>query len=121
MFEALVGVLLKSYSIALPPSVWTTTLMTICEPQAFVWDRMHLTDIRVQVIGLIFLTTLLFVSDRLFTLLQGLLAPAVGFLDRWLPCIFMPYIVAAALCSIPTGIQLIKAFVFIVSSFILVL
>lgn len=74
-----------------------------------------------QVIGLIFLTTLLFVSDRLFYLLSRLLSPAVGFLDRWLPCIFMPYIVAAALSTIPTGSQLIKALAFIVSSFILVL
>lgn len=45
----------------------------------------------------------------------------MGFLDRWLPCIFMPYIVAAALSTIPTGTQLIKALAFIVSSFILVL
>jgi hypothetical protein len=74
-----------------------------------------------QVIGLLSLTTLLFVSDRMLNLLTRLLSPAVGFLDRWLPCIFMPYIVAAAMSTIPTGTQLIKALAFIVSSFILVL
>jgi hypothetical protein len=39
-----------------------------------------------QVIGLIVLTALLFVSEPSFALLTSLLAPAVGFLDRWLPC-----------------------------------
>jgi hypothetical protein len=73
-----------------------------------------------QVIGLVFLTTLLFVSERMFNLATRLLSPAVGFLDRWLPCIFMPYIVGAALSTLPTGAQLVKALAFIVSSFVLV-
>lgn len=41
---------------------------------------------RPQVVGLIVLTTLLFASERSFALLTSLLSPAVGFLDRWLPC-----------------------------------